>query len=102
VLYRYDVLDQASEVEVQGHIPLRFSRNALGQITDEVLSASLQRRIAYNSDGYLTAQQMFAAERPVCEQRYIYDRAGNSSKSAILPWASTGILTIPSGAWSTT
>ncbi|PYJ71652.1 MAG: type IV secretion protein Rhs, partial [Verrucomicrobia bacterium] len=77
VQFRFDALDQAIAVEVDGHEPLRLSRNALGQVTEERLSRQLQRRFSYNSDGYLTAQQVVSDLRPLFDQSYTYDKAGN-------------------------
>ena len=77
VHYRFDALDQAIRVEMEGQDPLKLARNALGQVTEETLSKSLRRDFAYSSDGYLTAQKVFAGEGPLFEQNYHYDRAGN-------------------------
>jgi RHS repeat-associated protein len=77
VRYRYDALDQAIGVEVDGHTPLQLTRNALGQVTQENLSSNVRRDFEYSSDGYLTAQRVLAAEGPIFEQSYRYDRAGN-------------------------
>lgn len=77
VCYDYDALNQAVEVEVDGHAPLQFTRNALGQITQETLSDSVYRDFAYSADGYLTAQRVLAAVGPLFEQSYQYDQAGN-------------------------
>ncbi len=77
VKYDYDALGQATEVEIPGYSPLQLTRNALGQVTSEVLGNSLKRTFDYSQEGYLTAQKVLNAEGPVIEQRYTYDRAGN-------------------------
>lgn len=77
VNYSFDALGQATAVEILGYTPFQFTRNALGQITNEVLSSSLKRAFDYSPEGYLTAQKVLTAEGPAFEQRYDYDRAGN-------------------------
>ncbi len=77
VHYRYDALDQAVKVVVDGHAPLQLTRNALGQVTHETLSSGVRRDFEYSADGYLTAQRILATEGPLFEQSYQYDRAGN-------------------------
>ena len=77
VLYRYDALDQATGVEVEGHDPIQLTRNAVGQVTREQLSRNMERRFDYSQDGYLTAQQMSVSENPLFEQQYRYDKSGN-------------------------
>ncbi len=77
VKYTYDALGRSTAVEVPGFAPLQFTRNALGQITREVLSSSLKRVFDYSQEGYLTVQKVLNAEGPVFEQQYAYDRAGN-------------------------
>lgn len=77
VHYNYDALDQAIEVKVEGHAPIKLTRNALGQVTHESLSSKLWRNFSYNANGYLTAQQVQAAEEPLFGQIYNYDHAGN-------------------------
>ncbi|MBI9092930.1 MAG: RHS domain-containing protein [Desulfobacterium sp.] len=80
VHFRYDFLDQAVGVQVEGHGPIRLTRNALGRITREELGGGVRRDLSYNPDGYLTAQQVMAAEVPLFDQKYHYDRAGNLVK----------------------
>lgn len=80
VHYRFDALDQAIAIEVEGHSPLRLTRNALGQVTEERLSPDLRRRLAYSVDGYLTAQEVTRDARPLFDQTYTYDAAGNLSE----------------------
>lgn len=80
VNYNYNTLGQVMSVEIQGYDPMQFTRNALGQITDETLSRSLKRRYDYNEDGYIAAQRVLASEGPIFEQRYTYDEAGNLIK----------------------
>lgn len=77
VHYGYDALDQAVEVNVKDHDPVKLTRNALGQVTNESLSSRLRRSFSYSPDGYLTAQQVQASEGPLFGQTYNYDRAGN-------------------------
>lgn len=77
VRYGYDDLDQAVTAEIPGHAPLGLERNAMGQVTRERLSETVTRDFGYSADGYLTAQQVLAAESPVLEQTFRYDRAGN-------------------------
>lgn len=77
VEYGYDALDQAVSVKLPNQDPIQIRRDALGQIIHERLGTSLQRRFQYSADGYLTSQQVLAAERPLFEQRYTYDKAGN-------------------------
>ncbi|WP_320041745.1 hypothetical protein [uncultured Desulfobacter sp.] len=48
----------------------------MGQVTRERLSQSLERGFEYSPDGYLTAQQVTASEKPLFEQNYRYDKAG--------------------------
>ncbi|NLD47267.1 MAG: RHS repeat protein, partial [Clostridiaceae bacterium] len=76
----YDVLGQSTSVEIPGYDPIQFTRNVLGQITNETLSRSLKRRYDYNEDGYITAQKVLASEGPIFEQRYTYDEVGNLIK----------------------
>jgi hypothetical protein len=77
VNYSFDALGQATAVEIPGYAPFQFTRNAMGQITNEVLSSSLKRVFDYSPEGYLTAQKVLTAEGPAFEQRYDYDHAGN-------------------------
>ncbi len=77
VKYSYDSLGRSTAVEVPGFAPLQFTRNALGQITHEVLGSSLRRVFDYSPEGYLTAQKVLNTEGPVFEQQYNYDRVGN-------------------------
>jgi RHS repeat-associated protein len=77
VRYGYDPLDQAIRFEAEGHAPIELTRNAVGQITHEKLSHSVRRQLDCSADGYLTAQRVLTAERPVLDQVYHYDRAGN-------------------------
>jgi YD repeat-containing protein len=77
VRYTYDALDQAIAVEVERHDPVQLMRNGLGQVISEALSSSLQRRFEYSPDGYLAAQRVVEAERPVLEQTFHHDGAGN-------------------------
>jgi RHS repeat-associated protein len=77
VQYAYDALDQATRAEIEGHAPVEFSRNALGQLTEERLGALVRRRLDYDADGHLTAQRVLAAEGPLLEQHYRYDPSGN-------------------------
>ncbi len=77
VRYGYDALDQAIRVETEGHAPIELTRNALGQLTHERLSASIRRQLDYSADGYLTAQRILSSEGPVFDQGYSYDPAGN-------------------------
>ncbi|NLD46789.1 MAG: RHS repeat protein [Clostridiaceae bacterium] len=75
--YSYDVLGQVTSIYIPGHDPLQFSRNALGQLTHEILSKNLKRRFDYSEEGHLTAQKVLNSEGSVFEQRYSYDKAGN-------------------------
>ena len=77
VQYEFDTLDQAIGVEVEDHDPLQLTRNGLGQVIEESLSNHVRRDFAYSPDGYLTAQRVIAAEGPLIEQNFRYDRAGN-------------------------
>jgi RHS repeat-associated protein len=56
---------------------MRFTRNAVGQITRESLGGVLDRDLSYHPDGYLTGQRVVAGGRPLFEQKYRYDGAGN-------------------------
>jgi RHS repeat-associated protein len=77
VRFSHDALDQVTAVEIDGQEPIRIGRNGLGQVTQEQLGSHLQRRFIYNSDGYLTAQHVLNDVRPVFDQSYRYDAAGN-------------------------
>lgn len=77
VRYGYDRLGQAIQVETEGQAPIELTRNAIGQLTQERLSPGVRRQLDYSADGYLTAQRVLAAEGPVLDQEYRYDRAGN-------------------------
>ncbi len=77
VYYCYDSLGQISTVEIEGYDPLQFTRNALGQITHEILSKSLKRTIDYSPYGFLSAQKVLNDNGSLFEQHYIYDSLGN-------------------------
>jgi RHS repeat-associated protein len=77
VRYTYDALDQAVRVDAGIDSVLQITRNSIGQITQEILGASVRRLRAYNPDGYLTSQNVLRSEGPLFEQNYTYDNVGN-------------------------
>jgi len=77
VRYGYDMLDQAIEIAIDDHAPIRIQRDAAGQIVGEQLSPRLRREVDYSADGYLTGQRVHSDTQTVVDLAYDYDAAGN-------------------------
>lgn len=77
ILYRYDLLGQPVAIEIQGHAPIQLTRNAVGQVTNEVLNADLKRFFGYDERGYLIEQGVLSTEGMLFKQEYEYDLTGN-------------------------
>jgi RHS repeat-associated protein len=81
VVFAFDLLDQVSQVRIDGGEPMRMQRDAQGQLTHEDLAAGLRRSLKYNADGLMTEQSFSvgtgAQARGLFATNYDYDRAGN-------------------------
>lgn len=73
----YDLLDQAVSIAINDESPILMQRDALGRITQEVLSPHLLRNFSYNSSNLMTSQSILKDAAPLLETSYDYDRSGN-------------------------
>ena len=67
---------------MNSHEPIRLTRNALGQVTEEQLIPNLKRSFDYTYDGYLSRQIVLNNEGVLFKQNYKYDRIGNLVQKA--------------------
>lgn len=80
VEFAFDLLDQLTEVRLDGGTPMRLTHDALGQLTGEELAPGLTRAFAYNADGLLTGQRTSANGQLLFATGYSYDVAGNLTR----------------------
>jgi RHS repeat-associated protein len=80
IRYKYDLLDQVCSVGINDAEPITITRDAAGQITQEVLSPHLSRHRRHNPDGLLTEQTVTAGAMPLFSVQYQYDQAGNLTR----------------------
>jgi RHS repeat-associated protein len=77
VRYCYDLLDQATDVAIDDHVPIRLERDGAGQITGEQRSPILRREVRFDAEGNLTEQRLQKGTAVFASVGYAYDLAGN-------------------------
>ncbi|UVE68342.1 DUF6531 domain-containing protein [Burkholderia pyrrocinia] len=76
VRYEYDVLGQASSIQIDEAAPITFERDALGRIRVEHLGEELRRELSYIPEGLLAKQTLLACTGPLFTKEYTYDANG--------------------------
>jgi RHS repeat-associated protein len=75
--YGYDVLGEIETLQVDGHTPVRFTRDVAGRIAHVGLGAGLEHRYAYDDAGRLIRQATVRGGREDGHTAYQYDAVGN-------------------------
>jgi len=76
IVYDYDADGIVSAIGINDHMPLRFYRNPLGQITTEQLSDQLVRTYGYDEEGRLIHQRISSNIHQI-DRSFQYDLSGH-------------------------
>lgn len=74
VSYSYDELDQVQEICINDIDVIRIERNAIGQLSKEILAPGLQRGRNYNLEGLLVEEELCVRGKMILNRKYTYDR----------------------------
>lgn len=77
LVYGYDAVGQVQSVQVDGHEPIRFTRDLAGRLANTRCSAALGHRYEYDRAGRLRQHVTVRADHRDEHTCYAYDASGN-------------------------